>query len=576
MRQIWQNQQLRQWRPNVWDGVAFALLVFIFSFLAYGAQQMSAPYHLGEILPIHLSIHYLPYYALRTVIRIFIAMIISLLFTFIVGTIAAKNKHAERLIIPAIDVLQSVPILGFLSISVAGFIALFPHSLLGPECAVIFVIFTSQVWNMVLGFYQSLKTLPYELKEVSSVFHLSAWKHFWRVEVPFALPGLIWNMMLSMSASWFFVVASEAISVNHQEIMLPGIGSFIAEASIHANKIALTEAIITMLIVILLYDQLLFRPLVAWSEQFKFESNIEDKRSRSWVLWVLTKTRLFSIAGNSIRAFCEWILTWPIGSNQLALERQVHKRDYTTLVSLWLYYGAVLICCSVAFFFLGLFILHNLTWPQIGHVLLLGVYTMIRVFVSLIICSIIWVPLGVLIGLNAKATAIVQPIAQFLASFPANLLFPIVVMLILKFQLNVEVWLTPLMILGAQWYILFNVIAGAASLPKELILATRNFHVQGWLWWRRFILPGILPFYITGAMTAAGGAWNVSIVTEIVNWGSHTLRASGLGAYITTYTNNGDFPRIVLGISVMCLYVLLINRLLWQPMYHLIQKRFQQ
>jgi NitT/TauT family transport system permease protein len=543
--------------------------------LGFGAQQMATPYHIGQQLSIHLNPSYLPYYALRTIMRMVIAMVCSLLFTFVVGTLAAKNKHAEKIIIPIIDILQSVPILGFLSITIIFFIAIFPNSLLGPECAAIFVIFTSQVWNITLGFYQSLKTLPYDMKEAASMLHLSAWQRFWRVEVPFAVPSLIWNMMMSMSAGWFFVVASEAITVNHQSILLPGIGSYIATAIQQTNFHAVGYAIVAMLIVILLYDQLFFRPLVQWSERFKLEVSLDEKRASSWVVALLNKTRVLHYLGEFLATVFNAFINLRIGRKVAALERETSNNQYVTRITVWVYYLLVFIICLAAVIMLSRFIFKSLSFDQLLYVIFLGFCTLARVMALIAICSLVWVPVGVWVGLRPRVTRVVQPIAQFLASFPANLLFPVVVIAIIKFHLNVQVWTTPLMILGTQWYILFNVIAGASTMPKEIYLAGQNFQVRGWLWWKRLALPGIFPYYVTGAMTAAGGAWNASIVAEVVTWGSTTLKATGLGAYITMATRVGNFPKIALGISVMCLFVLVINRLVWRPLYHLAQKRYQ-
>ena len=282
---------------NIWDILAFILIFGVFALFALGLSQMNVPYHVGENIPIKLDPQYLPLYALRSVLRIFIALLLSLLFTFTVGTFAAKNRYAGKIIIPLIDILQSVPILGFLSISVTGFIALFRGSLLGPECAAIFVIFTSQVWNMALSFYQSLKTIPEELIEVADMFRLSAWQRFWRIEVPFAMPALLWNTMMSMSASWFFVVASEAITISNQNINLPGIGSYIALAIKEANLPAVYFAILAMFSVILIYDQLIFRPLIQWAEKFKLDALPQEHRPKTWLLKLLQKTRLLKYMG---------------------------------------------------------------------------------------------------------------------------------------------------------------------------------------------------------------------------------------------------------------------------------------
>ena len=577
MQRIWRNNQLAAWRPNAWDGIAFLIVVAIFAFLAFGAQQMASPYKLGQQLPISLSVSHLPYYAIRTVFRMLLAMLVSLIFSFIFGTLAAKNKHAERIIIPAIDILQSVPVLGFLSITVVGFIALFPDSMLGPECAAIFAIFIAQVWNITLGLYQSLRNVPHDLKEAAAMFHLTPWQRYWRVEVPFALPSLIWNMMLSMSAGWFFVTVCEAISVNHDTILLPGVGSYIALAIKQADKTGVVAAIITMLIVIVLYDQLLFRPLIKWSDRFKFEANLDDQTPNSFFIALLNKTHLLHYVGNALAFAFSLFVNLKIGKDKVSLvpESKKHKHGYVILISTWAWYIGIIIAALLATTALLSFIFKSISATEALHVFVLGIYTTIRVAVLIVICSLVWVPIGVWVGMRPRLTQTVQPIAQFLAAFPANLLFPVVVMAIVKFNLNVQIWTTPLMILGTQWYILFNIIAGASTLPKDLYLATQNFGVKGWLWWKKFILPGIFPFYVTGAITAAGGAWNASIVAEVVNWGTHTLHATGLGAYISEYTTTGDFPRIALGIGVMCIYVLLFNRLIWQPLYNLAQKRFQ-
>ena len=573
---VWRNNQFTSWQPNVWDVIALLILFSVFVLFAWGAKQMTSPYHLGEALPISLSPKYLPGYALRTVFRMAIGLLLSLLFTFTIGNLAARSKHAERIIIPIIDILQSVPVLGFLSITIVGFIWLFPNSLLGPECASIFVIFTAQAWNMCLGFYQSLRILPYELREAAAVFQLSSWQRFWRMEVPFAMPSLIWNMMMSLSASWFFVVASEAISVNNQSIMLPGIGSYIAVAIKHYDKTSLCYVIATMLIIILLYDQLLFRPLIKWSEKFKTESSADESKTTSLLISLLHRTRLLHYAGYFLDAAIDAFINFNFFRTPASFKSlRPIKKSRATSVFVFLWYGFISAVSLTILWFLLNFIFRSLTAQEALHVITLGLYTSIRIVILISLCSLIWVPIGVWVGLNPRATKIAQPIAQFFAAFPANLLFPVVVILIVKYKLNIQVWTAPLMILGTQWYILFNVIAGASSLPKDLLYVTQNFGVKNWVWWKRFILPGIFPYFITGAITAAGGAWNASIIAEIVSWGNTTLKVQGLGAYITEFTKTGDFPRIALGISIMCLYVLIFNRLLWQPLYNLAEKRFQ-
>ncbi len=559
--------------PNAWDLIAFMLVLLMLLALAYAGEQMRMPFHLGQPIHISLSVQMLPFYASETVLRMFIALGFSFLFSLSVGALAAKNERAGKLLIPLIDILQSVPILGYLSVTLAAFIALFPNSLMGPECAAIFVVFTSQVWNMTLSFYQSLRTIPTELLEATQIYRLSGWQRFWRLEVPFAIPGLLWNAMMSMSGGWFFIVAAEAISVANQTITLPGIGSYIALAISTENVDAIIYAILTMLIVIFLYDQLMFRPLVAWSQKFRL-GDMQDEESESWLLNLFQRAPFTRLMLESLH---EYWTRW-INIKMIALpwkkKEKVHnayrKRIDDVLWALGLFILASL-------FVMGLWkmIYAKLAFTSTWNVILLGGCTALRVFILIILCSCIWVPIGVKIGLSPRASKIVQPIAQFLAAFPANLFFPIFVLMILHFHLNVEIWTAPLMVLGTQWYILFNVIAGASSIPKELKLAAMNMNLKGFLKWRRFLLPAVFPYYLTGAITAAGGAWNASIVAEVINWGHITLRAHGLGAYIAENTVAGAFPQIALGVVVMCLWVTVINLVFWRSLYRFAEERYR-
>lgn len=559
--------------PNYWDMLALFFVLSIIILLAWNAKQMTSPYQVGETIPISLDPYHLPVYALRTVSRMLIALFFSLLFTFTMATWAAKSRRAERIIIPVIDILQSVPILGFLSIAILAFIALFPGSMLGPECAVIFVIFTSQAWNMALGFYQTVRSVPIELTEAGNMFHLSAWQKFWRIEVPFSMPGLLWNTMMSMSAGWFFVVYSEAISVHHQKILLPGVGSYIALAVETANIKAIVYAILAMLIVILIYDQFLFRPLVAWAEKFKAEQVASEQEVQSWVIDLLHRTRFLRYVGEKITMLFDNIVNFSLFRSRF-LSPRLNKQRYERALNLF-WSVLVIFLLLAALIFLTYFIMHYVSAALAKHVFVLGLCTALRVFVLIILCSLVWVPVGVWIGLQPNASKIIQPIAQFLAAFPANLLYPLVVILIVTYHLNVEIWLTPLMILGAQWYVLFNVIAGASVIPKELLQVSDNLGLGLVLRWRRVILPGIFPYYLTGAITAAGGAWNASIAAEVVSWGNQKLVATGLGAYISQYTEAGDFLHLAVGIGMMCILVLTLNRLIWRPLYSIANSRYQ-
>lgn len=575
LKNTYAKNEVTMWPiPNYWDAIALVLVIAVIVLLGWGAKAMIGKFQLGESIPISLNPDMLPYYALRTVLRMFIALACSLLFTFIFGTWAAKSRQAERIIIPMIDILQSVPVLGFLTITVMGFIVLFPGSMLGPECAAIFAIFTAQVWNMTLSFYQSIRGAPEDLKEAASMLQLSAWQSFWRVDVPFAMPGLLWNMMMSMSGSWVFLVASEAISVANQHITLPGMGSYLAKAIDTANSNAIGYIIVAMFIIIALYDQLFFRPLVAWAEKFKAETNVGDEIPESWLLNLFHRTQFFRFIG-----YCFSILSDAIVNFKLFRVRKTRKRialSYAlerTVIILWnmILVAAIIIAVAIVYHY----IFKTVSLREGAHVLYLGFITAIRVIVVIIISSLIWVPVGIWVGLHPKASRIVQPIAQFFAAFPVNLLFPLVVILILRYELNVNVWTSPLMILGTQWYILFNIIAGTIALPENLHHAMVTLNVKGWLWWKRFALPGIFPYYITGAITAAGGAWNISIIAEAVSWGHTHLYATGIGAYITKVSVVGDFPRLALGIAVMSLYVFTLNRLIWRPLYNIAVEHFQ-
>ncbi len=556
-------------RPNLFDFVA--ILVMLGLALAVGsiARHTLAPLSAPGANEIHLQAAYLPGYAVRTTLRMFAALAVSLLFTFTYPVWAAKSRRAGAILIPMLDILQSVPILGFLTFTVVFFMGLFPGRVLGAELAVIFTIFTGQAWNMAFSMYQSLKTVPADLEEVSRGFGLSAWQRFWRLEVPYAMPGLVWNTMMSMSGGWFMLVAAEAFTVGGTTVTLPGIGSFISAAIRHRNLFAVFEAILTMLIVILLYDQLLFRPLVAWSARFRFETTAGAVAEDPWMLALLRRTRLLNRAS---RLFADMLTTiggLPLGPRPSALRRNLVPRRLGD--GLW--FSLLILTAAIAAWQVTLYARANFSPAEVGHVVLLGVYTLIRVVLMIVLATVVWVPIGVWLGLRPIWARRAQPVAQFMAAFPANLFYPIFVIVIVHYHLSSNVWLTPLMILGTQWYILFNVIAGTAAFPGDLLEAARNFQIGGWRWWLRVMLPGIFPYYVTGALTASGGAWNAAIVSEIASWGSTTLTASGLGSYITQATSAGATARVALGVVVMSLFVVVFNRLVWRPMYAFAARR---
>ncbi|MDM0069320.1 ABC transporter permease subunit [Variovorax sp. J31P207] len=556
---------------NRWDWALLPLVLATLFALAYGGAQMARPYELGQPLPISLDPWQLPYYLLRTTLRMFLALGASLVFSCAFAVLATRYRAAEKVLVPMLDILQSIPILGFLSITVTGFIALFPGNLLGVECAAIFAIFTSQAWNMAFSLYQSLRTVPSELREAASVFQLSAWHRFWRLELPFAMPGLLWNMMMSMSGGWFFVVASEAISVSNQSIMLPGVGSYIAMAIQARDLGAIGWAIGGMLIGITLYDQLFFRPLIAWADKFRFEEGSSEDAPRSWLLtWLRRTERIRQGMAAAARLLERSLLLFRRDHDGTSIK----ARPSTPNPAVGRAWDAVLAAAVLlAVVWLVRFIHAEVGWSEVAHVFVLGLYTMIRVVVLIALAALVWVPIGIWIGMNPRWAGRLQGVAQFMAAFPANLMFPVAVLFIVRWQLNPNIWLAPLMVLGTQWYLLFNVIAGASTVPTELRYAASNLGLTGWLKWRRYLLPAVFPSFVTGAITASGGSWNASIVAEYVTWGDTTLQAAGLGSYIAHMTAIGDFPRIALGIGVMCVFVMGMNHFVWRRLYELAENR---
>jgi NitT/TauT family transport system permease protein len=560
-------------RANIWDAVALILVIGAMVLIVYGGEETTLPLSTLDVTPVSLDPSNLPHYALRTTMRMLLAIVCSIIFTFVYAALAAKSRRAEMVLIPLLDILQSVPILGFLTFTVVFFLNLFPGQVFGAELACVFAIFTSQAWNMTFSMYQSIRNVPKDLEEASQSFHLSGWQRFWRLDVPFAMPGLIWNTMMSMSGGWFFVVASEAITVGNTTVTLPGIGSYVALAIQKQSLPAIGYALLTMLLVIIAYDQLLFRPVVAWADKFRFEQTASATAPTSWMLDLFRRTR-------ALRA-----LTYPFAAVNRAISNMhfaipkglrmpVKSGQPSRLVdALWLAF--IIAATSYAAFRIYQYLSATLSlsdvFTAVGH----GFVTLLRVIVLIALATLIWVPVGVWIGLRPKLAERIQPLAQFLAAFPANLAFPVFVVIIVRYHLDPNIWLSPLMILGTQWYILFNVIAGASAFPTDLREAAGSFHLGGWRWWIKVILPGIFPYYITGAITASGGSWNASIVAEVASWGDTHLTATGLGAYIAMATEAGDFPRVVLGIAIMCTLVTLFNRLLWRPLYAFGERRLR-
>jgi len=554
--------------PGGWDLLAFLLVFSFFIYLAQAAHGLTGSLARLEATPISLSPRALVGYSARTALRMLIALGASLVFTFTYATLAAKSRRAEVVLVPLLDFLQSVPILSF-SITILFFLQLTPGRVAGAEMAAIFLIFTSQAWNMAFSFYHSLRSVPYELVEAARNFQLGPWMRFWRLEVPFAMPPLIWNMMMSMSGGWFFVVASEAISVGNVTVTLPGVGSYLYEANLQKNYVALGWAIAAMFVVILIFDQILFRPLIASADWFRLEQEVGHAPNRSWALTMMRRSRFLRFLGNAFQGMLRAGMKPP---------KPVQARLPSVWEGRWgdyAWYSLLILIGVLALWKTTTFVLGEVTAREIGHVIVLGFITLARVVILIAIASVIWVPIGVWVGMRPRVASIVQPIAQFLAAFPTILFFGVVVSAIVSLKLNPDIWLSPLMVLGTQWYILFNVIVGASAISPDLRYAGQNLGLRGWIWWRRLALPAVFPFFVTGAITAAGGSWNASIAAEVVTWGQEKLVAHGLGAYIANATDAADFQRSVLGTVVLSLFVVTINRVFWRPLYARAERKFR-
>ena len=558
------------------DGVVMlALLGLLWSALHFG-KGMLVHFDPAALPQVDNSPSLVPYYAGRTLLRMWIAFSFSLLFAIGTGYLAAKNKTARAFILPALDVLQSVPVLGFLSATVTAFMALFPGSLLGVECAAIFAIFTGQVWNMAFGFYHSMVTIPTDMQEAASTYRLTRWQRFRTVELPASAHSLIWNSMMSFGGGWFFVAQSEAISVMNKDIKLPGLGSYMAQAIERGDNTAALWAVVAMIALILASDQLVWRPLLAWADKFKIELTESATPATSWVynllrgaylftwinerVWQPAMDKLFQAAAPAARG--------PVRLS--ATGKKLLWRAAGIVIAIWMGYEVLTALAAAAGALHG-----ALTLPIFGNIVWLGFLTALRVAAMTVLATLIWTPIGVWIGFQPKVARFAQPLAQIGASFPVNMTFPIVVGFFVASHITLNWGSILLIAMGTQWYILFNVIAGAMAIPNDLQEAARVYGLRRWDLWRTLILPAIFPFWVTGACTAAGGAWNASIVAELATWGDTTLKADGLGAYIASVTKAGDTPLIIASIGVMSIFVVLMNKFIWRRLYAYAERRFK-
>jgi NitT/TauT family transport system permease protein len=569
----------RGWRFSWVDVVVLAaIFALLWALVALGGD-MRVQFDELHPPPLSLDVMLIPYYTARTVLRMLIAFCAALAFTFVWGYVAAKNRRARRVMLPVLDILQSVPVLGFLSVTVTGFLALFPGTLLGVECAAIFAIFTAQAWNMTFGFYHSMVTIPPELQEAARVYRLNAWERFSMLELPASAIGLIWNSMMSFGGGWFFVAQSEAISVMNKSIKLPGLGSYMAAAVEAGDSRAATYAIVAMIATILVFDQLVWRPLIAWSEKFKVEQTEGKDHAQSWFLDFLRRSYALEWMSEHVGAAFGRLsrLVARMGEGMAGgMRRSAPTLLRTALRALaWSALAVGLVWLLIDALRIAGQIRTELTPADMLHVVWLGFLTFLRVVAMTVIATAIWTPIGVWIGLRPRVARIAQPLAQIAASFPVNMTFPFVVGWFIAMHVPMNLGSVFLMALGTQWYILFNVIAGAIAIPSDLREAATLFGMRRRRLWSTLIIPAIFPFWVTGAVTAAGGAWNASIVAEIATWGKERLVADGLGAYIAQVTEKGDTPAIYFSILVMSVFVVVINRVLWRRLYDLAERKFR-
>ncbi|MBC3760588.1 ABC transporter permease [Quadrisphaera oryzae] len=514
----------------------------------------------------------LPYDAARSLLRMFAALAASTLFTFVYATAAARSRRVEKVLLPVLDVLQSVPVLALLSVTITFWLALFPHSELGVECASIFAIFTSQAWNMAFAFYQSLVTQPRDLDEAARLLRLTRWQRFWRLDVPGGTIPLVWNGMMSFGGGWFFLVASEVISVNGHTYALPGIGSYVAAASANGQIDRLLLAIVVMVVMVVGVNTLFWRPLTAWAERFRTGDSASAQVQTSAVLSLLRRSVLPAATARLLRPLGEGLdrATRPLGLADHRLQVHAGRRRagdvaFAVVVLGLLAWGLVAVLRYIS---------AHTGLGEFGTAAWLGLLTFGRVLVLLVVSTAVWVPVGVWIGLDPRVTRIAQPVVQVLASFPANFLFPFATLALISTGVSLDWGGILLMALGSQWYVLFNVIAGASAIPHDLREAATSMRLGLVARWRSLYGPAVFAAWVTGGITAAGGAWNASIVSEVVSYHGTTLHAAGLGAYIADSTASGDFAKTLVGVTVMSVFVVGLNRLFWRRLYALAESRF--
>ena len=556
------------------------LMLALVTAAGYGVLRATMTWRmpLAQGTRVSLDIWHLPLYAGMSTLRMALAYVLSLVFSLAYAKIAAASRTAERFMLPLLDILQSIPILFFLPPFVLGLAALFPGRTIGLELAAILLIFTSQAWNMTFSFHQSLLTIPQELKEASTVYQLAPWRRFTRLELPFGAISLIANSMMSWAGGWFFLIAAEAFQMGDKNFELPGLGSYLKETGDGDHNMAFAAGLVTLVVVIVALDQVLWRPLVAWSDRFKIEQSGAGDVPRSWALdlldgsalvqWLMAK--VFRPAGQAI----DNVLSRPLPRARRVLAAPVVEswgrrvRDWGLIVVVLglIAWGALEAVKELV----------GIPGAQWRNIWVSAGATFLRTTIAMLLAALWTVPVGVAIGMNPRWAARAQSIVQVVASVPATAVFPVLLIVLIGFPGGVSIGAVLLMLLGTQWYVLFNVIAGAMAIPSDLREAAVTYKVTGWRRWRTLILPAIFPYLVTGMLTATGGAWNASVVAEWVTVPHHgTYSTVGLGALITQASDKHDFPMLLAGTLVLCAIVITGNRLVWRRLYALAATRYR-
>jgi NitT/TauT family transport system permease protein len=554
-------------------GVAACALAVFFAIISTGVYWFQKPI---PMVPISSSIGALPVYAFYSIVRMTIAYFLSLAFAVTYGYIAAYNPRIEPWMVAVLDILQSIPVLSFLPPVVLAMVSLIPGHQLGIEMGVILLIFTGQVWNLAFSFYSSLKTIPREMLEASRIFRYSGWQRFWQLEMPFSTIGLVWNSIVSVAGGWFALIFCETFTMGDRNFQLPGLGSYIQTATYAGDVRALLAGIATVILIVVATDQLVWRPLIAWSDKFKFEQVESADQVTSPILELIRRSKICqTLPGKIWDRVEEPVYRRLAHSKECRVVKPLDKTGSGKVSPvLWALAaaGAMAICWAAA---QAVLMLRDVTWADL-HLLLEGAgATFLRVNVALLLSAAWTIPVGVAIGLNPKLARVVQPIAQILASVPATAFFPILLMALVRIGGGLGIGSIALMLLGTQWYILFNVIAGAMSIPSDLREVASLYHFTRWQRWIKLILPGIFPYLITGMVTASGGAWNASVMAEYSRVKGVTLSTIGLGAQIDAATDSGRFSMLLLATIFISLMVVTMNRLVWRRLYHLAETRFK-